>query len=491
MIVMKFGGTSVGDPAAIRRAVAIVRRERRRRLVVVSALAGVTDRLLEVSSLAAAGEAAAARERLAGLRARHLTIAVEVAPGDAALAARIDDAFRELQQRTDKLAHASETSLALVDAVLVHGELLSSLIAAAAMQATGMPAVWLDAREIVSTDGEHTAAAADVNRTAANAERLIEPLLSADRVPVVGGFVGSGPDGAPTTLGRGGSDVSAALLGAVLGAGEIQIWTDVDGMLTADPRLVPNALPVRHLSYGEAFDLACFGAKVLHPGTVGPAVDRGIPLRILDSSRPGLPGTLIDGRRSSTDRPFTAIACKDGVAVLEVRSRQHLRAGTFLVPVLDTLRALRLNVALVSASDANVSIAVADPDALDESIGALSQLGDVMTHYGLALVCLVGDNVRADAHIVTQVLDEVRTTGPTMIAQPAARCLTVALPREHLRDAVNRLHERFFSAMPTTMEEAAEAGDRHAWPRMAAFAGLRRAWPRLAERGMRARLLRD
>lgn len=456
MVVMKFGGTSVGDPDAIRRMAAIVKREARPRIVVVSALARVTDRLLEVAGIAAEGDAAGARARLQDLHARHRSVAVAVAADRASreLQVRIDAVFARLEQAVDDLAAARAPVPRLIDAVAAQGELLSSRIAVAALQAAGVCAAWIDACDVIATDADHTGATPDLFRTTQNLDRLVRPLLRARQVPVLGGFVGSSADGAPTTLGRGGSDFSAALVGTALGCEEIQIWTDVDGMLTADPRLVPSARPVRHLSYAEAFDLACFGAKVLHPGTVGPAVDQRIPLRILNSRHPELPGTRIDGAPPPRLLPLTALACKDAVAVLEVRSRQRLRAENLLASVLDLVRRFKLTVALAAVSEGGVSLAVETLDALDDIVEALSEIGDVMTHPDLALICLVGEDLRANGHIAAEVLDELRDLGPATIAQPAARCLTLVVPRRHLREGANRLHDRFFG-VPGRMMDAA------------------------------------
>ena len=207
---------------------------------------------------------------------------------------------------------------------------MSSRIVAAALTSHGLLATWIDARRAVVTDGEHTAAAPLFPETTAALMAHVDPPLAAGRIPVVGGFVGASQAGITTTLGRGGSDYSAAIVGACLGASEIQIWTDVDGMLTADPRIVPDPYVVPHLSFAEASELAYFGAKVLHPATIQPAVARNIPVRILNSHRPQARGTLITGERPPSARPLTAIASKKQVSVVSITSTRMLMAHGFL-----------------------------------------------------------------------------------------------------------------------------------------------------------------
>ena len=297
-IVMKFGGTSVADADAILRLIATVREQQERAggppVVVVSALAGVTDKLVAISRLAEEGAADHAAAELQVLLMRHVAVATGVTNESCeALVSAVQRAFDELMGLVHALSVLREVSTRSLDAVLSVGEAVSSQIVAAACTDHQLPARWIDARTVLVTDAEHNAAAPDMNATAERACESLNPVLDAGITPVLGGFIGATASGVTTTLGRGGSDYSAAIFGASIDAGEIQIWTDVDGMLTADPRIVEQPRVVPQLSFAEASELAYFGAKVLHPSTILPAVGQNIPVRILNSRRPRSTGTII------------------------------------------------------------------------------------------------------------------------------------------------------------------------------------------------------
>src|SRR5215471_1741182 len=321
-VVMKFGGSSVVDAAAIDRVCAIVAAEQARGttpVVVVSALGGVTDALLALAEAGRVGDGSAAGSGLDGLSRRHHDQAGALGVGDDAdLRSSLDAEFSALASTLQELRGAGETRDAKLDAVAAAGELLSSRLVAAAMVRRGLPAVRVDARDVIVTDDRFTKAAPLMEEITAAAARSIQPIVSSGGIPVIGGFVGRTVDGRTTTLGRGGSDFSASLVGAAIHAAEIQIWTDVDGMLTADPRVVADAEVVPHLSFAEAAELAYFGAKVLHPSTIFPAISRNIPVRILNSHRPDRPGTLITGDPPPNGRPFAALACKRGITVIDI-----------------------------------------------------------------------------------------------------------------------------------------------------------------------------
>jgi len=334
-VVMKFGGSSVVDATAIRRVIRIVGGERetgRVPVVVVSALGGVTDRLLALAEAARQGHTEEVEAGLAQLQARHAAEARQLgADGhDASLLPALDAQFTHLRALFEAIGDTRAADARALDAIAAAGELLSSRLVAGAMAATGLPAVWVDARDVVQTDDRHTCAAPRVDDIAAASQSVVAPLVAAGSIAVLGGFIGRAPDGSTTTLGRGGSDYSAALVGAGLGADEIQIWTDVDGMLNADPRVVNDAGVVPHLSFAEAAELAYFGAKVLHPSTIFPAVARNIPVRILNSHRPEATGTLITADPPRMQRSFAALACKRGITILDITSTRMLMAHGFL-----------------------------------------------------------------------------------------------------------------------------------------------------------------
>ena len=324
MVVMKFGGTSVADRAAIERLMAIVRAERqaeaqreggdpRGPVVVVSALSGVTDRLLGLAAQAGAGDIAGAQASVHDLQQRHLTVSEVITDEVLGTAVREEIAreFAELERIVSALGVLREVSPRWMDTIAATGEILSSRLVAAALNADGLPATWVDARGVLVTDGEHQAAAPQFPETTAALMAHADPVLAARRIPVIGGFVGATREGTTTTLGRGGSDYSAAIIGACLGASEIQIWTDVDGMLTSDPRIVKDPYLVPHISFAEASELAYFGAKVLHPATIQPAVARNIPVRILNSQRANSLGTLITAERPDHQPAVDGGGCEE------------------------------------------------------------------------------------------------------------------------------------------------------------------------------------
>jgi aspartate kinase len=451
VIVQKFGGTSVADPGAVRRLVAIAREMRagdgRGPVVVVSAMSGVTDALLDVARSAGGARVDEALARLSGLRERHLAAARALASNglSAPLTAFVGVHFDELEAVARALGVLREVSGRTLDAVAATGELLSSRIVAAALDAEGLPAEWVDARRVIVTDDEHTRAAPLMRETAAALRASVLPLVEAGRVPVLGGFVGATREGITTTLGRGGSDYSGAIVGAGLGAREIQIWTDVDGMLTADPRVVPSPRLVPQLSFAEASELAYFGAKVLHPSTILPAVERDIPVRIVNSRRPDGAGTLIT-RDGMAGAGLTALACKRDITVVDITSTRMLMAYGFLRRLFEVFERFRTAVDVVTTSEVSVSVTVDDRRHLDAITTALGEFSDVSVEPQMALLCAVGDRLRADPAIAARVLRVLEDVPLRMVSQAAARRnITVVLRDADLPGAMRRLHEEFFA----------------------------------------------
>ena len=318
-VVMKFGGTSVEDAAAIRRLAQLVQRPSSLRpVVVVSALAKVTDQLMNAGWAAAAGNLDPAREILQVLRQRHETVASSLAKGDERR--RLTREFAsEFRLRTEILAAiAAEKAFAPCsqDKLLGVGESLSSKLVQSALQSAGVDAVLVDARECIITDAAHARATPLWDETNARLQAVLWPLLESGQVPVMGGFVGATRDGIPTTLGRGGSDFTASIVGAGIHAQRIEIWTDVDGIMTTDPNLCPDACRVPRMSFDEAADLAYFGAKVLHPATLVPAMRSNIPVWVLNSRNPECAGTEIVAHCEGDG--VKAITAKRGVAIVDV-----------------------------------------------------------------------------------------------------------------------------------------------------------------------------
>ncbi|HYB95448.1 MAG TPA: lysine-sensitive aspartokinase 3 [Vicinamibacterales bacterium] len=460
MKVMKFGGTSVADRGAIERLIAIVRAERqaeaqteggdaRGPVVVVSALSGVTDRLLGVAALAGSGDVEGARTSLQDLRARHIKVSEVIT--DDTLRMPVVDAlnkeFDDLERIVSALAVLQEVSPRWLDALAATGEILSSQIVAAALTSHKLLASWVDSRKAVVTDAEHTAAAPQFEETTAALMMHADPPLAAGRIPVMGGFVGATSNGVTTTLGRGGSDFSAAIVGACLGAAEIQIWTDVDGMLTADPRIVPNPQVVPHLSFAEASELAYFGAKVLHPATIQPAVARNIPVRILNSQRPTARGTLITGERPKTT-PLTAVASKKAVTVVDITSTRMLMAHGFLRRLFEVFERFKTPVDVVTTSEVSVSVTIDDARRLPAIVEALSSFAQVEREDQMAIVCVVGDGLHDDPGLTARVLESVGDVPLRMLSQAASRRnITFVIREADLPLALGRVHDRFFAAV--------------------------------------------
>jgi aspartate kinase len=459
VIVAKFGGTSVADRAAIQRLIGIIRAARqaaiqpespdwRGPVVVVSALGGATDRLLGLAAEAGAGDIEGARQHVQALRDRHVEVAGII--GIDTERARVEQFIRSEFDTLDRVVGAlgvlREVSPRWLDAIAATGELLSSAIVAAALSSQGLAAEWVDARRAIVTNGDHLAAAPLWPETTLALRQTVDPVLVQRRIPVLGGFVGATIDGVTTTLGRGGSDYSAAIVGACLDATEIQIWTDVDGMLTADPRIVPDTRVVPMLSFDEASELAYFGAKVLHPATIQPAVARNIPVRILNSKRPlDSAGTLVTRERPASDSPLTAVASKKGVTVVDISSTRMLMAHGFLRRIFETFEKHRTPVDVVTTSEVSVSVTIDDARRVPEIMADLSEVADVTRVDDMAILCAVGDGLQSDPAFVGRLLEAMGGVPVRMLSQAAARRnITLVIRAGDLEAALRRVHQRFF-----------------------------------------------
>jgi aspartate kinase len=453
MVVQKFGGTSVADPEAIRRLIEIVRtartRDGRGPVVVVSAMSKVTDGLLAIASIAGAGRPSDALPRVDELRERHATAvrALVTGPAQTPLLAHIAGQFDQLADIVRALAILREVSPRTLDVVAAMGELLSSRIIAAALTEAGVPAEWVDARCAIVTNGDHTSATPLGAETNAALRKTVKPILDGGKVAVLGGFVGATTDGHTTTLGRGGSDYSGAIVGAGIDAREIQIWTDVDGMLSADPRVITSPRLIAQLSFAEAAELAYFGAKVLHPSTILPAVERNIPVRILNSWKPDGAGTLITAQNEDTSGArLTGLASKKDVTVIDITSTRMLMAYGFLRRVFEVFERFRTAVDMVTTSEVSVSVTVDDRRNLDAIVQALSDFSEVSIESELALLCAVGDSLQEAPEIAARVVSVLEEVPLKMISQAASRRnITVVLRQSDLPHAMQRLHEEFFA----------------------------------------------
>ena len=449
MIVCKFGGTSVQDAAAILRLVQIVlTRQHERPLVVVSALARVTDSLVSLAESVRQGHGAAVEATLETLHDRHCAVAHELEGGATALPA-LDAAFDELRQVLRPAVGRALTP-AERDRLLGQGEIWSSRLVEAALAQAGVPVAWVDARRVIVTDDRHGRATPLLDAIRVAAQEVVAPLLAAGRVPLTQGFIGATATGRPTILGRGGSDFTASLLGAALDAIRVEIWTDVNGLMTADPRIVPEARTLASATYDEAAELATFGAKVLHPATQLPLAAAGIPIVILNARHPDHPGTIIGLTRASSlraDGPIGSISWKPGAILVNVRAPRMLGAWGFLRQLFEVFERHEVPVDVLASSEVSVSLTVENAARLDALVRDLEPLGEVTVHEGRAIVAVVGHGMLSSPGIAARVFAAVQPANIEVISQGAsATNLTFVVKEADGPAIVQRLHREFFGS---------------------------------------------
>ncbi len=453
MIVLKFGGTSVEDAAAIKRLAEIVGRQLEQRpLVVVSAMARATNRLLEIARLAANGETLEAMALVDSFTRRHETAAVALAPPAERnqLYDSIEVLIESLRENVEQISSQREIPPRLSDAIVANGELLSSMIVAAALRAAGINGVWVDVRPFMKTNADFNRAAVDFQQADPLLREAFESIIANGAVPVTQGFVGSDSEGRTTTIGRGGSDYSAAIIAAALDASEVQIWTDVDGIMTTDPRIVPEATQVKSISFGEAAELAYFGAKVLHPSTLQPAMAKEIAVSVRNSRRPEAPGTAIvrdQGRDQVVSEGLVkAIAFKRGITVINVASARMLMAHGFLARLFEIFERHKTAVDMVATSEVSVSMTLDDTRHLEHIIAELESLGDVQVEQGLALICLVGEGLRVTPGVAARIFSSIDRVNVSMISHGASAInVSFVVADRDVEEAVRALHTEFFS----------------------------------------------
>lgn len=456
MIVMKFGGTSVGDAAAINQVVEVVRRKTARSpVVVVSAMARVTDTLLRIARTATERRYEEAALIIDELRERHIATARELLArsetepsGGYSLnwAERgIDYQIDELKGMVRSVATLGELTPRSQDAIISFGERLSSVVVAAALARRDVPVELVDSRQFVITDNQFTRAAPDIEQTARRAREVLLPIIEQGCVPVAQGFIGSTAEGVTTTIGRGGSDYSAAIIGAALGAEAIEIWTDVDGLMTADPRIVTTARRIRVISFAEASELSYFGAKVLHPSTVLPAIEQEIPVHIRNTRNPDCEGTLIVSKPHRSRNLIKSIAFKRGVTIVNITSTRMLLAYGFLRAIFEVFDSHKTSVDVVTTSEVSVSITLDSTESLEAIKRDLSTIGEVIVEREKAIVCVVGDNLRFAPGVAARLFNAIGDANVRMISHGASEInLTFVTEEGEVNRVVERLHEEFF-----------------------------------------------
>jgi aspartate kinase len=446
-VVYKFGGSSVADAQRIRHVAGVVAAGPERLVVVVSALGGVTDLLVEL--LAGADDGNHGKGRLEEIRSRHLQVVQDLELGGAAAAVRASVEARLSQLERDVAAvpvapadvpdAGGEDAARCRDAVLAAGEDLSVLLLAAAVRAAGRDAAVVDARDVVRTDARFGAAVPDGAALPPLAARHLVPVLDRGEVAVVQGFIGTAADGSTTTLGRGGGDFTAALLGGALGAEAVHVWTDVAGILSGDPREVDNPQLLDVIGFEEAVELAWSGARVIHPVAAKWAVSRGVPVRIRSTFHPDEPGTLIrnDVRDAAA---IAAVTAKPGVTLIKVRSHPAALPYGFLARVFEVLARYRLEVDLVATSHSSTSFTIDGGAGLEDVEAELESFADVEVRTGLTTVTVVGRGMLAEPGMDALVFWAVEKTPVHLISQASDVSLSFVVDAGDAPALVRRLH---------------------------------------------------
>ncbi|WP_174242207.1 lysine-sensitive aspartokinase 3 [Granulicella sp. WH15] len=450
IVVMKFGGTSVEDAEAIKRTVGIVKGRRDQGLqpiVVVSAMAKVTDQLLAAAATAGGGDRDGAVAISFKLRKRHLDTADQIVGREIAeLAHFLHRQFDALDDLLRGIAAVGELTERSTDLVVSFGERLSSIMVARAFEHRGLSGAHVDARTCIITDSHFGKAAPLEEIIEAKLLEHVLPLVEARAVPVMGGFIGANEQGVTTTLGRGGSDYTAALVGGGLYAGAIEIWTDVNGIMTTDPRICPDALRVKTISFEEAAELAYFGAKVLHPATILPAVQKSIPVYVLNSRNPSNEGTKITPIAPKCASPLKSIAVKKRLTIVDVVASRMLMSHGYLKAVFDVFDKYHCAIDMVSTSEVSISVTVDSNEQLPAICAELGKIADVKYEGRKALVCLVGEDIRGHNGIAARVFGAVRDINVRMISQGASEInMSFMIDEEDVEEAVRSLHQEFFS----------------------------------------------
>jgi aspartate kinase len=458
MIVMKFGGTSVAGGERMEQVVELVQQAKQKHggvVVVLSAMSGVTNALIEGANRAVCGDLKGALDQLSIISARHSETIENLfgrsreSTGQHCHVAA--DLTMELQARINDLevlykgiSYLGELSRRSLDAVSGMGELLSSAIVARLAESKGLSAKWLDAREFILTDSAFGRANPVWEELTPLTKAAIEPVINSGTVVFTQGFIAATTGGAFTTLGRGGSDYSASIIGVALDAEEIQIWTDVDGMMSADPRIVADAHLLPEVSFQEASELAYFGAKVLHPLTIKPAVEKKIPVSILNTLRPKSKGTVIKPTVES-DELIRAVACKKNITAIFISSPKMLMSYGFLSKVFAVFEKYQTPIDIITTSEISVSLTIDQTDQVRSIVKELSEYGEVKIMTGMAIVSVVGRHYRQETGIAGQVFNALRDVNIIMISGGASDInITFVVAEQDADLALKKLHAEFF-----------------------------------------------
>lgn len=444
MIVLKFGGTSVQDSLSMDQALSITEGVLSQApLLVSSAMAKITDSLIETTVASVSGNGERALEIVEAIKERHLKCAYDFLKGNNLNFAinRVNEIISELRSILRGCAYLRECSPQSYDAIISCGELLSTALLYSRACERGIDAVLLDSRQLIKTDSLYGEAAVDFKATAEAIEKVVKPQKN--RLYIAQGFIGSDSNSLTTTLGRGGSDYSASIYGSILGAEEIQIWTDVNGIMTTDPRIVPEAKTINEISYDEAVELAFFGAKVVHPTTIQPAVAKKIPVTVLNTKDPQGIFTRISEKTHSSG--LKAISGKKNITLITIVSSRMIDAVGFLARIFSIFQDHNTSVDLVSTSEVSVSMTINKTERLAEIKADLERLGTVSVEGDKAIVCLVGKGIWKDSKNITKAFAALEGTNIRMISLGSSDTnLSALVPNEKLNEAIISLHKAFF-----------------------------------------------
>ena len=446
--VMKFGGTSVGDVAAFERVLHIVSTQiEKHPVVVVSAMTKVTDALLNAFELAKKGDFAGAFTSLEPHFERHAEVSKQFIPAGSpnAFNGELEFARGELSDLLMRVSRRSLPLSMLKDAIVSYGEQLSSRLLAEVLKAKGVNARQMDSRRLIVTDDEYGAAQPIWDETKELVQLELRPLIAAGEVPVLGGFIAASRGGETTTLGRGGSDYSAALVAAALGASELQIWTDVTGVMTCDPRICGEARTIPILSYEEAAELAYFGAKVLHPKTIKPAVDHAIPVRVCNTFEPAEIGTMVLNESGEAPNKIKSIAHKKNITILRITSARMLGAYGFMSAVFQVFDRHRTVIDVISTSEVSVALTLDNSDEIEKVVEDLRRLGDVDVESGYAVICVVGEGLRASTGMAAKIFSTIDDVNIALVSHGASSVnLTFVVKEDVVANVIKKLHDELF-----------------------------------------------
>lgn len=450
MIVMKFGGTSVGNTEAVKRLIDIVKsRLGKNPVVVVSAISKATDTLHRIAELAASGELAQAKKLLGELKTRHLKMCLELVGEKSEryvpLTEKINEYFSELTDMAKGVNLLSELSDRSLAKIITFGELLSSAIINGALNENGVKCNIVDAREFMFTDSNYLKAEPEFELIKEMTPAAINKSKKGFDAVITQGFISNNKEKVTTSLGRGGSDYSASLIGMAIGAKEIEIWTDVDGVHTADPRKVQNTKSVSVMTFEEAAELAYFGAKVLHPSTIQPAVEKNIPVRILNSMSPESPGTLVVREDKTKEEGVRSISCKEHITVLNIFSTKMLNSYGFLHNLFEVFDKHHTSVDLITTSEVNVSLTLDNDEHLDDIVNDISVFSKVSVDRDKSLVCVVGKDLKNTKGVAKRIFNSAGDYNITMISQGASAInISFVVDRIDLNNVLQSLHDEFF-----------------------------------------------